>query len=190
MHAYDKYSNMDLNTGMVMFSRIQILSLLRSKEPGKLQIHFYDIWFKWQTWAHVMFINNRWYVLWRGAISYNFLSFCTGCHALHLTKSIAFVCTIDQNCYHELLLLLRLTGRDYGIWVICFYSFKLTWLFTPNIMSLRVRLISVANRGPKYTGIHDYPGSKTLGTTSITSTQVMVYHWWIPCETLVHTGSR
>ena len=24
----------------------------------------------------------------------------------------------------------------------------------------------------------------------ITSTQVMVYHWWIPCETLVHTGSR
>ena len=25
---------------------------------------------------------------------------------------------------------------------------------------------------------------------AITSTQVMVYHWWIPCETLVHTGSR
>ena len=25
---------------------------------------------------------------------------------------------------------------------------------------------------------------------TITSTQVMVYHWWIPCETLVHTGSR
>ena len=25
---------------------------------------------------------------------------------------------------------------------------------------------------------------------SITPTQVMVYHWWIPCETLVHTGSR
>ena len=24
----------------------------------------------------------------------------------------------------------------------------------------------------------------------ITPTQVMVYHWWIPCETLVHTGSR
>ena len=24
----------------------------------------------------------------------------------------------------------------------------------------------------------------------ITSTQVMVYHRWIPCETLVHTGSR
>ena len=24
----------------------------------------------------------------------------------------------------------------------------------------------------------------------ITSTQVMVYNWWIPCETLVHTGSR
>ena len=24
----------------------------------------------------------------------------------------------------------------------------------------------------------------------ITSTQVMVYHWLIPCETLVHTGSR
>ena len=24
----------------------------------------------------------------------------------------------------------------------------------------------------------------------ITPTQVIVYHWWIPCETLVHTGSR
>ena len=24
----------------------------------------------------------------------------------------------------------------------------------------------------------------------ITPTQVMVYHLWIPCETLVHTGSR
>ena len=24
----------------------------------------------------------------------------------------------------------------------------------------------------------------------ITPTQVMVYHWWIPCVTLVHTGSR
>ena len=24
----------------------------------------------------------------------------------------------------------------------------------------------------------------------ITLTQVMIYHWWIPCETLVHTGSR
>ena len=28
------------------------------------------------------------------------------------------------------------------------------------------------------------------GVSSITPTQVMVYHWWIPCETLVHTGSR
>ena len=27
-------------------------------------------------------------------------------------------------------------------------------------------------------------------TATITPTQVMVYHWWIPCETLVHTGSR
>ena len=25
---------------------------------------------------------------------------------------------------------------------------------------------------------------------TITSTQVMVYHWWIPYETLVHTGSQ
>ena len=33
-----------------------------------------------------------------------------------------------------------------------------------------------------------YNLSSQLG--SITSTQVMVYHWWIPCETLVHTGSR
>ena len=24
----------------------------------------------------------------------------------------------------------------------------------------------------------------------ITSTQVMVYHWWKPCETLFHTRSR
>ena len=24
----------------------------------------------------------------------------------------------------------------------------------------------------------------------ITPTQVMVYYWWIPCETPVHTGSR
>ena len=28
------------------------------------------------------------------------------------------------------------------------------------------------------------------GCWLITPTQVMVYHWWIPCETLVHTGSR
>ena len=25
---------------------------------------------------------------------------------------------------------------------------------------------------------------------AITSTQVIVYHWWIPCETLDHTGNR
>ena len=31
---------------------------------------------------------------------------------------------------------------------------------------------------------------KVTYCTSITSTQVMVYHWWIPCETLVHTRSR
>ena len=30
--------------------------------------------------------------------------------------------------------------------------------------------------------------NERMGT--IASTQVMVYHWWIPCETLVHTGSR
>ena len=28
------------------------------------------------------------------------------------------------------------------------------------------------------------------GMDRITSTQVMVYHWWIPCETLVHNDSR
>ena len=39
-------------------------------------------------------------------------------------------------------------------------------------------------------GRPDSHGTKGTGVDGITSTQVMVYHWWIPCETLVHTGSR
>ena len=34
------------------------------------------------------------------------------------------------------------------------------------------------------------PSNFIKDTAAITSTQVMVYHWWIPCETLVHTVSR
>ena len=35
-----------------------------------------------------------------------------------------------------------------------------------------------------------FPYHEVIMVGAITSTQVMVYHWWIPCETLVHTGSR
>ena len=46
-----------------------------------------------------------------------------------------------------------------------------------------------STKGQRFKNNFTYLAEK--GTRAvITSTQVMVYQWWIPCEALVHTGSR
>ena len=80
-----------------------------------------------------------------------------------IRAALCWLCLVRVYWGHELSIIVKLSLWNMPMVRLIFFSF----CFIYHIMDHRL-----------------------TGSGTIASTQVMVYHWWIPCETLVHTSSR